>query len=107
MHLKNYLVDMYIIIGILVLMIAITIALTIGCYNLIKQNEEFEEAVLFYQDKFNEIREIALKTEIELKELDIRGAFESDDEVGTVFKNIKAISSELSQNILEAYESGK
>jgi len=92
---------------VIVILIAIVIALSIGCYNVVKQNEELEEVILFYQDKIDEIREIALQTEIELKELDIRGAFESDDEVGTTFQNIKAISSALSQNILETYESRK
>jgi len=91
----------------IVILIAIAIALSIGCFNLIKQNEQLEEVVLFYQDKVDEIREMALQTEIELKELDIRGAFESDDEVGTTFQNIKAISTALSQNILEIYESRK
>ena len=91
----------------IIILIAIVIALSIGCFNLIKQNEQLEELVLFYQDKVDEIREMALQTEIELKELDIRGAFESDDEVGTTFQNIKAISTALSQNILEIYESRK
>ncbi len=91
----------------IIILIAITIALSVGCFNLIKQNEQLEELVLFYQDKVDEIREMALQTEIELKELDIRGAFESDDEVGTTFQNIKAISTALSQNILEIYESRK
>ena len=91
----------------IIILIAITISLSVGCFNLIKQNEQLEELVLFYQDKVDEIREMALQTEIELKELDIRGAFESDDEVGTTFQNIKAISTALSQNILEIYESRK
>ena len=91
----------------IIILIGIAIALSIGCFNLIKQNEQLEELVLFYQDKVDEIREMALQTEIELKELDIRGAFESDDEVGTTFQNIKAISTALSQNILEIYESRK
>lgn len=90
---------------ILIILIAIVVALSIGCFNLIKQNEQLEELVLFYQSKVDEIREMALQTEIELKELDIRGAFESDDEVGTTFQNIKAISTALSQNILDIYDS--
>ena len=90
---------------IIAILIAIVIALSVGCFNLIKQNEQLEEFVLFYQTKIDEIREMALQTEIELKELDIRGAFEADDEVGTTFQNIKAISTALSQNILDIYDS--
>lgn len=81
------------------------IALSYGCYNLVKQNESLEEVAVYYQTKMDDIRELALQTEIQLKELDIKGAFESDDEVGTVFQNIKVISNTLSQNILDTYES--
>ena len=58
------------------------IALSYGCYNLVKQNESLEEVAVYYQTKMDDIRELALQTEIQLKELDIKGAFESDDEVG-------------------------
>lgn len=88
----------------IIVLIGIVIGLVYGCYNLIKQNESLEEATLFYQNKFDEIREKALQTEIQLKDLDIKGAFESDDEVGFVFKSINEISSELNQTIQEAYE---
>ena len=88
----------------IIVLIGIIIGLVYGCYNLIKQNESLEEATLFYQNKFDEIREKALQTEIQLKDLDIKGSFESDDEVGFVFKSINEISSELNQAIQEAYE---
>ena len=92
------------IILILIVLSLIQIGLGYGCYNLIKQNEALEEATLFYQTKFDVIREKALQTEIQLKELDIKGAFEADDEVGFVFKAIKDISSELNQTIQDTYE---
>ena len=92
------------IILIIIVLSLIQIGLGYGCYNLIKQNEALEEATLFYQTKFDIIREKALQTEIQLKELDIKGAFEADDEVGFVFKAIKDISSELNQTIQDTYE---
>lgn len=88
----------------IVILSIILIGVSYGAYNLIKQNEELEDTVLFYQTKFDEIREQALNAEVQLKELDIRGSFESDDEVGTVFQSIKTISNELSKNILDAYD---
>ena len=59
---------------------------------------------MFYQTKIEEIREKVLETEIQLKELDIRGAFEADDEVGFVFKEIKELSSELTKTVESVYE---
>ena len=91
------------IIVVLLLSIAV-IVLGYGCFNLIKQNEQLEEVALFYQINMDEIREKALQTEIQLKELDIKGAFEADDEVGVVFQNIKTISNDLTQTILDSYE---
>jgi hypothetical protein len=92
------------IILILIVLSLIQIGLGYGCYNLIKQNEALEEVTLFYQTKFDVIREKSLQTEIQLKELDIKGAFEADDEVGFVFKAIKDISSDLNQTIQDTYE---
>jgi hypothetical protein len=52
----------------IIVLIGIIIGLVYGCYNLIKQNESLEEATLFYQNKFDEIREKALQTEIQIKD---------------------------------------
>ena len=92
-----------IVLVIILLSIAV-IVLSYGCFNLIKQNEQLEEVAVFYQTNMDEIREKALQTEIQLKELDIKGAFEADDEVGVIFRNIKEISNDLTQSILDTYE---
>ena len=52
-----------------IILVTVIVALSIGCYNLIRQNEALEESALFYQTKLDEIRDKALRTEIELKEL--------------------------------------
>ena len=92
----------YVIIGIL---IAIMVAMYIGIKNLLIQVEYLEERVDFYETAFEEIRQKVLDTEIELRELDIRGSFESDDEVGFVFKQIKELSSDLNKTVQSIYES--
>lgn len=75
-----------------------------GIWNLVKQNEDLEETVVYYQDKLAEIREKVLDTNTELKDLDIRGAFEADDEVGFVFKEIKQLSEDLTKTVESVYE---
>jgi hypothetical protein len=80
------------------------VSLGYGCFNLIRQNEQLEDTAVYYQDKFNEIREMALQTEVKLKELDIRGSFSSDDEVGFVFKDIQELQRELNTVIANTYE---
>ena len=88
-----------------VVLIAIIIAMYIGIKNLIIQVEYLEDTVLYYETSFEQIRQKVLDTDVELKELDIRGAFESDDEVGFVFKQIKELSSDLSKTVQTIYES--
>ena len=73
--------------------------------NLLLQLEALEDQIIFYEESFNTIREQVLNTEIELKELDIRGSFEADDEVGFVFKQIKELSSDLNKTVQDIYES--
>jgi cell division protein FtsB len=75
-----------------------------GIWNLVSQNEDLEETVIYYQNKLDEIREVVLDTNTQLKDLDIRGAFEADDEVGFVFKEIQQLSEELTKTVESAYE---
>ena len=96
----------------LTILLSITsIALCYGCYNLIKQNEALEEAVSdteeYYQTYLQSIREKVLQTEIQLKELDIRGAFQADDEVGSAFSNMRDVHTELTNFIELAFDRNK
>ena len=50
------------------------------------------------------LRQQVLDMEIQLKEIDIRGAFASDDEVGFIFKEIKEMSSDLTKAVESVYE---
>lgn len=86
------------------ILLIIIVLLSWGIRNLIKQVEVAEDMVLYYEEQFSDIREKALQTEVALKELDIKGAFESDDETGVIFQNIKTISDELTSAITETYE---
>ena len=60
-------------------------------FNLLKKNERAEDIVvgyLLYLDKISRVIEIADK---KVKKIDIKGSFESDDEIGFFFKQIKQI----------------
>ena len=91
-------------ITIIILLLIATIAMGYSIWNLIKQNEDLEETVIYYQTKLSNLREQVLDMEIQLKEIDIRGSFASDDEVGFVFKEIKEMSSDLTKAIESVYE---
>jgi hypothetical protein len=106
-HLTQYLDNMNILLGLAIILIAVLIY---GCINLLKQVELLEAGVTTiadeYQVVFDEIREKVLQTEIRLKEIDIKGSFEADDEVGFVFKEIVELHSELNKVVQTYYDGG-
>jgi hypothetical protein len=69
----------------------------IAVYLLIRKNNKLERMVSEQQNYIDAISIIIQDSENTIKELDNRGAFEADDEVGTFFRNIKQIQEVLNQ----------
>ena len=66
-------------------------------YNLMKKQEKSEDILLGYMeylDKFSRVIEISNK---KLKEVDNRGIFEKDDDVGVIFDSILKIQEILNE----------
>lgn len=87
------------------ILLTVVIVMGIGIKNLLIQNETLEDKLEFYEESFEIIRKKILDTDVELTELDIRGSFAADDEVGFVFKQIKELSTELNNTVQTIYES--
>ena len=69
--------------------IIFNILLLIRGINLVKQNEQLRDAIAEYDDKQIDTQ-IKLESMLQkMREIDIRGSFESDDEVGAVFSELK------------------
>jgi len=69
--------------------ILFNIILLLRGINIVKQNEQLVDTIMEYDN-----REISTQSNLEsmlskMKEIDIRGSFESDDEVGVVFSELK------------------
>tara|TARA_R110001592_G_scaffold331296_1_gene614072 strand:- start:987 stop:1268 length:282 start_codon:yes stop_codon:yes gene_type:complete len=67
------------------------IVLGFTTFNLLRKNEQAEDIVvgyLIYLDKISKVIEVSDET---LKKIDYKGSFESDDEVGFFFEQIKQI----------------
>lgn len=65
--------------------------IVIGIVLLIRRNNALEKAVIKQREYIDAISIIINNSNEKLKELDVLGAFETDDEVGTFFKNLKEI----------------
>ena len=63
----------------------------VGAILIIRRNSALEKAVLQQREYIDAISIIISNSDQKLKELDTLGAFESDDEVGTFFKNLREI----------------
>ena len=71
--------------------------LLIGGYLLIRKNNALEKAIADQQQYIDAISIIIEDSSNTIQELDARGAFEADDEVGTFFRNLKEIQTVLNQ----------
>ena len=81
---------------ILILILSVTI-LIMGYIirNLLVKNEKQEDILSSYMVYLNKISDIIEFSDKKLKEVDAKGSFESDDEIGFFFQSIKQIQETL------------
>jgi hypothetical protein len=72
------------------------IAFIMGILNLLKQNEELEDTLL---ETINDVKTKVSEALEAMRAADLKGSFESDDEVGVVFKEMKDIVETLNDTI--------
>ena len=78
-----------IILGILV------VALGFTTFNLLKKNEQQEDILAGYMEYLSKISGIIELSDKKLKEIDHKGSFESDDEIGFFFQSVKQLQEAL------------
>ena len=83
-----------IIIGILVLVVVI---LGYTTFNLLNKNEKAEDIIVSYQEFIKNVNEQINESDKRLNEIDQRGLFKSDDEIGWFFNEVKKIQKNLSR----------
>ena len=76
---------------ILTISILLNILLFIRGMILVKQNEQLADSVIEANDVVEESQATLDKMLEEMRTLDINGSFEADDEVGTVFTELKEL----------------
>lgn len=73
---------------IILLLGAYTIASFLFIVRLIKKVEFYEDWIVAFRNRVNYAND-------KIKEIDIRGSFESDDEIGFIYKTIRQLSEDL------------
>lgn len=88
---------LYIIIGILV---AYSGILSYIIYNLLKKVEKYEDITVDQTQYLQNVSNLIGDSQKHLSTLDERGVFESDDEVGYFFNQMKKVQDELNRYML-------
>jgi hypothetical protein len=69
-------------------------------WNQLRKQEKLEDIIEQQNVFIEELNKLMVASEIRIKEIDQRGLFESDDEIGWFFSNIKDIQNKISQFII-------
>jgi hypothetical protein len=65
--------------------------------NLLIKNEKAEDIIILQKDFIDNFQSVIELSDKKLKELDIKGSFNSDDEIGWFFDEIKKLQNALSR----------
>jgi hypothetical protein len=64
-------------------------------FNLLRKNEKQEDILTGYMIYLNKVSKIIDESDRKLKEIDHRGSFKADDEIGFFFESVKSIQTIL------------
>jgi uncharacterized membrane protein YukC len=86
------------ILGIMVVILGYT------TFNLLRKNEKQEDILTGYMSYLNKISETIEATDKKLQEVDAKGSFKSDDEIGFFFQQVQSIQTILNSFIIKNVE---
>jgi hypothetical protein len=69
----------------------------VGFYLLFRRNSALEKIATQQQEYINAISIVIQNSDETLREMEVAGAMEADDEVGVFFRNLKEIQNQLNQ----------
>jgi uncharacterized membrane protein YukC len=79
-------------IAIIIILVLMVVVLGYTTFNLLKKNERAEDIINSQVKYINEVSEIVQFVDKRMGELDNKGTFESDDEIGFFFQRIKLLN---------------
>jgi hypothetical protein len=82
-------------INLIIILSLMVVILGYTTFNLLKKNEHQEDILTNYMVYLNKISEIIEMSDDKLKEVDAKGHFQADDEVGFFFQSVKQIQEVL------------
>ena len=88
---------------ILTIVILSILVVTLGftTFNLLRKNEKQEDILTGYMSYLNKISDVIEESDKKMMEVDAKGSFKSDDEVGFFFEQIKTIQTALNSFVVK------
>jgi hypothetical protein len=86
-------------IPIVIILSILVVVLGYTTINLLRKNEKQEDILAGYMSYLNKISDIIQISSKRLKEIDEKGSFKSDDEIGFFFQSVQAI-----QDVLNSFD---
>ena len=80
---------------IIILLSVLILVLIFTNYNLLRKNEKCEDIIKSFESFMVNFSNVIKFSEKKLQEIDHKGTFESDDEIGFFFKQIKFLQEQL------------
>jgi peptidoglycan hydrolase CwlO-like protein len=81
----------------IVILSILVVILGFTTINLLRKNEKCEDIIVQYDEYISEFNKQIKAADKRLKEIDEKGIFEGDDEIGWFFKQIKVIQDGISK----------
>ena len=85
----------------IIILSILVVILGFTTFNLLKKNEKQEDILAGYMTYLNKISDTIELAENKMNEVDAKGSFKSDDEVGFFFEQIKTIQTALNSFVIK------
>jgi hypothetical protein len=82
---------------ILIILSVLVVILGFTTFNLLRKNEQAEDIIMSQDTFISKFMDTVNKADAKLKQIDHKGSFESDDEIGFFFKEVKNIQATLNE----------
>jgi uncharacterized membrane protein YukC len=85
----------------IIILSILVVVLGYTTFNLLKKNEKQEDILTGYMAYLNKISDTIELAETKINEVDAKGSFKSDDEIGFFFEQIKTIQTALNSFVIK------
>ena len=88
---------MWIWISVTIILVSLVLFLTWVVYRLMEQNEQYQDDIEWFQDWYSKFINSIAEANVRMEQVDKKGSFSSDDEIGFAYQTVKECIENLNQ----------